>query len=213
MKKNWLLVCICLYALCLTGCIDIVQHITRQTDGTERIIICVTIPKVLIEKIAEMHDLPADSDAIADMLAEGNMSDYDQFSATTAQINNEASIGWLVDMNIDYKDEHTQKAINECSIDFIPKYEKGKMILYFKPSTSGLTDGYMENEELEVLLTIGKYRLFVSKTSMPSLSKVVVKTEEKPTDIGYLDLYDQYLIEIPIKFLFSGKIRSIELYR
>lgn len=196
----------------MIGCIDITQHITRQTDGTDRVTICVTIPKALIEKIAKIHDKPIDDEQLSDMQDEFGVSDYDRFSAKKVIVNNEASFGYLIMMNLDYTDEDTQQAVNAGTSNFIPKYEKEKITISLTSSTTDLAAGYSDNEEISVFLSMCKYRLLVEKTSMPSLSKVVLKTKEKPIKIDYLDLYDQYLIEIPIIALLGGATR-IELCR
>ena len=47
---------------------------------------------------------------------------------------------------------------------------------------------------------------------MPTVGRVFVKTAHHSMEMTYLDLYDEYLIEIPISFLFQDAV-TIELYR
>ena len=49
MKKKALWVCIGLCCLSLTGCLDIVQHITRKSDGTVQNTISITVAKAMLE--------------------------------------------------------------------------------------------------------------------------------------------------------------------
>ena len=55
MKKISLLLCIGLCCLSLTGCIDIVQHITRKSDGTEQNPISSTVTTAVLELFASMQ--------------------------------------------------------------------------------------------------------------------------------------------------------------
>ena len=59
MKKIALLICIGSCCLSLTGCIDIVQHITRKSDGTEQNTISITVAKAMIEMASAMQGEPS----------------------------------------------------------------------------------------------------------------------------------------------------------
>ena len=65
---------------------------------------------------------------------------------------------------------------------------------------------------VQLFLATSKYRLLVSKACMPSISKVILKESKKSTEVSYLDLYDEYLIDIPIITLLKDKI-TIEIYQ
>ena len=139
------------------------------------------------------------------------MEEYEQFGAKITKINDQVNAGYLIDMNLNYKDKNTLKAINTENIDFIPKYEKKKMTIYvgsLKDDESSQTD----NEMFQLFLASSKYRLLISKSCMPSISKVILKESKKSTEVSYLDLYDEYLIEIPITALLKNKI-TVEIYQ
>ncbi|UTC43213.1 hypothetical protein [Treponema sp. OMZ 857] len=212
MKKITLLICIGLCCLSLTGCIDIVQHITRKSDGTEQNTISITVTKAVIEMLASMQGNPSIN--YDELFAEFNTSDmeeYEQFGAKMTKINDQVNAGYLIDMNINYKDKDILKAINAEDIDLIPKYGKKKMTIYVG---SLQDDDYSktDNEMLQLFLASSKYRLLISKTCMPSIKRVLLKTAKKSTEVGYLDLYDEYMIDIPIILLLTDKA-TIEIYQ
>ena len=212
MKKISLLLCIGLCCLSLTGCIDIVQHITRKTDGTEQNTISIMVTKAVIELFASMQgNRTVNYDELFTEFNTSDMKEYEQFGAKMTKINDQVNAGYLIDMNIDYKDKNVLKAINAEDIDFIPKYAKNKMMIYagsLKDDDSLQTD----NEMLQLFLASSKYRLLISKSCMPSISKILLKKAKKSTEVSYIDLYDEYLIDIPIMLLLTDKT-TIEIYQ
>lgn len=212
MKKISLLLCIGLCCLSLTGCIDIVQHITRKSDGTEQNTISITVTKAVLELFASMQgNTSLNYDELFDEFNTSDMKEYEQFGAKMTKINDQVNAGYLIDMNIDYKDKNVLKAINAEDIDFIPKYAKNKMMIYagsLKDDDSLQTD----NEMLQLFLASSKYRLLISKSCMPSISKILLKKTKKSTEVSYIDLYDEYLIDIPIMLLLTDKT-TIEIYQ
>ena len=212
MKKITLLLCIGLYCLSLTGCVDIVQHITRKTDGTEQNTISIMVTKAVIELFASMQgNRTVNYDELFTEFNTSDMKEYEQFGAKMTKINDQVNAGYLIDMNIDYKDKDVLKAINAENIDFIPKYAKKKMTIYIG-SMQDKSALQTQNEVLQLFLASSKYRLLISKTCMPSISKVLLKMSKQSVEVSYLDLYDEYLIDIPIAFLLTDKI-TVELYQ
>ena len=51
----------------------------------------------------------------------------------------------------------------------------------------------------------------ISKSCIKNISKVVLKNDKEKLDYNFLDLYDQFLIEIPIPILFSERV-VLEIY-
>lgn len=213
MKKIGLGICIGLYCLSLTGCLDIVQHITRKSDGTDQNTISITVAKAMIETAAAIQgDSSVNYD---DLFAEFNASDikeYEQFGAKITKINDQVNAGYLIDMNLNYKDKNTLKAINAEDIDFIPRYTKKKMTIYIGSLQQESDSLQTDNEMVQLFLATSKYRLLISKSCMPSISKVILKESKKSTEVGYLDLYDEYMIDIPIAVLLKEKI-TVEIYQ
>jgi hypothetical protein len=71
---------------------------------------------------------------------------------------------------------------------------------------SGSTDG---NAMAAAFLATGKYRLAISKKCIANIERVTIKTNEGETDINFLDLYDEYLVEVPIPIIFMSAIDLI----
>ena len=212
MKKIGLGICIGLCCLSLTGCIDIVQHITRKSDGTDQNTISLTIAKAMLEMAASMQgNSSVNYDELFTEFNASDMKEYEQFGAKITKINDQVNVGYLIDMNINYKDKDILKAINAEDIDFIPKYTKKKMTIY-AGSLQDDDSSQTGNEMAQLFLATSKYRLLISKSCMPSISKVILKESKKSTEISYLDLYDEYLIEIPIMRLLKNKI-TVEIHQ
>ncbi|EPF28913.1 hypothetical protein C5N99_05900 [Treponema medium] len=212
MKKIGLGICIGLCCLSLTGCIDIVQHITRKSDGTDQNTISLTIAKAMLEMAASMQgNSSVNYDELFTEFNASDMKEYEQFGAKITKINDQVNVGYLIDMNINYKDKDILKAINAEDIDFIPKYTKKKMTIYVG-SLQDDDSSQTGNEMAQLFLATSKYRLLISKSCMPSISKVILKESKKSTEISYLDLYDEYLIEIPIMRLLKNKI-TVEIHQ
>ena len=212
MKKIALLICIGSCCLSLTGCIDIVQHITRKSDGTEQNTISITVAKAMIEMASAMQGEPSvNYDALFNEFNTSDMEEYEQFGAKITKINDQVNAGYLIDMNLNYKDKDVLKAINAEDIDFIPKYGKKKMTIYVG-SLQDDDSSKSDNEMAQLFLATSKYRLLVSKSCLPSISKVLLKEAKNSTEISWFDLYDEYMIDIPMAMLLKNKT-TIEIYQ
>lgn len=211
MKKSWLFLCIGLLCFSFTGCIDIVHHISRKSDGTEQNTIKITIAKALFEMVSSISGEDANYDSFFDeyKLDETDIDEYNRFSAQVSKINTEFDIGYLVNININYNDKEIAGFLKNEHIDFIPQYGKNMMKIHI--ASSDKADTEFEQEAL-LLMASGKYRLFVSKSCMPSISTGIIKNAKGTFEVNPLDLNTEYLIEIPITFLLMGDI-DIKLYR
>jgi hypothetical protein len=58
-------------------------------------------------------------------------------------------------------------------------------------------------------LAAGKYRLAISKKCVANIERVTIKTDKEEEDISFLDLYDEYLVEIPMPIIFMSEIDLI----
>ena len=213
MKKLVLWMCIGLCCLSLTGCVDIVQHITRKSDGTDQNTISITVAKATLDMAMAMQG--ESSVNYDEFFAEFDLSDmdeYGQFGAKITKINDQVNAGYLIDMNLNYTDKDTIKAINAEDIDFIPKYAKKKMSIYVGSLQQDNDSLKTDDEMMQLFLATSKYRLLISKSCIPSISKVILKKAKKSAPVSYLDLYDEYLIEIPIMSLLKDEV-TVEIYQ
>ena len=215
MKKILLYVCLFFCSLMLTSCIDVVQHITRKSDGTEKNIISITFSKAIFEMAKAMQGdsfSPNDDDFFKELGGTDSLNS-DGFSATRSKIDNEFSAGYLIDMDINYKDKAIkEKVLSNIEAEGLPVhvYDKDKIVINLGFLHNNATS---KNDEMgQAFLASAKYRLLLSKTCMPKLSKVVLKFRSGEMNMAYEDFYDEYLIEIPILLLVEKQC-TMELYQ
>jgi hypothetical protein len=196
--------------LSLSGCIDIFQHITKDSNGIDKNTIKVTVSKTVF---AMANGLSGSSDNIdyEELFNESNnidVKEYDQFNANVKTVNDTMDVGYLVEMNIDYRDRNMINKINSSDISFIPKYNGSNITIHIDciGGDSGSAD---DNAMAAAFLATGKYRLAISKKCIANVDRVIIKTNEGETDINFLDLYDEYLVEIPIPIIFISAIDVI----
>lgn len=217
MKKVFLYVCLLLCSLSFVCCVDVVQHITRKSDGTEKNIVSFTFSKSVFEMAKAMggDSSSFDYDDLFGEFGDGDLLEYDGFSANVTKIDNDFSIGCVVDMDIDYRNKNIQEKLSEdldtASLP-IPRYERNKMVIYLGFLNEKNTASSSDSEMGLAFLASAVYRLLVSKKCMPRISNVLLKSAEKNMYMSYTDLYDEYLIEIPIPLLIAEKC-TIELYQ
>lgn len=202
--------CAGLFCLSLMSCIDIVQHITRNEDGSDQNIICLAVSKDLCES-ASGYTGYGDSFNYEEFLAQefdslaSAMAEYHPIDVQVSPISDEVHLGYFVNMNINYKDRRVQKLLKSGELDFLPVYKKNMMSIRIgSMSDSDFTD--------PMLLSLCRYRLLVSKSCMPTVRTVVLRSENNSLPIPFFDLHDEYLIEAPFSLLVNENV-SVELYR
>jgi hypothetical protein len=207
MKKLVIFSMIFILCFILSGCIDIFQHITKDGNGIDKNTIKVTVSKTVFAMANSLSDSSEDID-YEKLFNESNnidIRDYNQFNAIITTLNDTMDVGYLVDMNIDYRDRNTLNAINRSNTSFIPKYNGRNIIVHIDRlgEDSGSTD---DNAMAAAFLATGKYRLAISKKCIANVERITIKNNEGETGINFLDLYDEYLVEIPIPIIFMSAV-------
>jgi hypothetical protein len=92
-------------SLVLSSCIDIFQHITKDGNGIDKNTIKVTVSKAVF---AMANGLSGAGDNIdyEELFNESNnidIKEYNQFNAIVKNVNDTMDVGYLVEMNIDYR--------------------------------------------------------------------------------------------------------------
>jgi hypothetical protein len=191
----------------LTGCFDIYQHITRDRNGIEHNTIKLTVSKTVLEMAGSMSGEKIDYDKwLGENGGEMNLDDYAEFSASIEKVNDPLDFGFLIKMSFDYRNKDVLDKINKTDASFIPKYVKNSMVI---PIASLGNGDSSDNEMALVFLSTAKYRLSVSKNIVGSIAKVVIEKDNQQSEIAYLDLNDEYLVEIPIPLIMDGNIKLI----
>ncbi|MDR1031446.1 MAG: hypothetical protein LBL76_11325 [Treponema sp.] len=210
MKKMPLVLIMFILCIGLSGCIDIFQHITKDGSGIHRNTIKVTVSKTIFAMANGFSGSGEDIDyeKLFDESTPLDVKEYSPFNATVKTVNDTMDIGYLVDMNIDYQDRNTVNKINRSNTSFIPKYN-GKHIIIPIACLGGDADPSDDNAMTAAFLATGKYRLAISKKCITNIERIMIKTAEGETDSDFLDLYDEYLVEIPIPIIFMNDIDLI----
>jgi hypothetical protein len=211
MKKIVVLLMILVPSLVLSSCIDIFQHLTRDTNSLERNTIRVTVSKTIFAMAKGLSGSDnIDYEKLFDEsdLNTMDMNEYNQFGVNIKKINDLMDIGFLLTMNIDYRDRNLVNKINRANINFIPKYN-GKNIIIHIDFLNGKYSSSDDNAMAAAFLATGKYRLAVNKKCIADIGKVTIKANNTETEINFLDLYDEYLIEIPLPIIMMSAIDLI----
>jgi hypothetical protein len=196
----------------LSSCIDIFQHITKDNNDIDQNQIKFTVSKTIFamangfsgsnEKI-DYEKLFDESE-----MNTVDMNKYEQFSATVSKVNDIMDIGYLIDMNINYRDRNTVNRINSTNTSFIPKYDGKNMIIHVD-AIGDSSSSSADNGMAAAFLATGKYRLLLDKKCISNIQKVIIKTSEGETETSFLDLHTEYLIEIPIPVIYMTDIDLI----
>ena len=211
MKKPHLFLVIAL-CLGLSGCIDIFQYITKDTDGVDKNTIKVTISKVLLALADSFSDSTGSVDyeeLFDELFADSELKaldvhNYTQYGAAVKRVNDAVDVGFMIEMNLDYRDRDTVNKINRDDTSFIPKYNGKNITLHIDCIGDGAS--VEENEMASAFLSAGKYRLMISKKCIAAVDKVTLKTPRGETEISCLELYDGYLVEVPISLIFISDV-------
>ena len=108
-------------------------------------------------------------------------------------------------MNIDYLDRNVVDKIDRINTSFIPKYNGRNMIIHVD-FLNGKYDSSSDNAMAAAFLATGKYRLLISKKCVADINKVTVRSKNDEAEINFSDLYDEYLIEIPLPLIMVSAI-------
>jgi hypothetical protein len=212
MKKLPSLLFVFLIGLMLSSCIDIFQHITKDNNGNERSTIKVTVSKTVFAMANSFSGSEKDFD-YEKLFDESEMNtvdvnEYRQFGATVKRVNDTMDIGYLVDMSMNYRDRNTIAKINSDNLSFIHKYNGKNIIIHIDCLGDGAGSSD-DNAMAAAFLATGKYRLAINKKCINNVDKVTIKTREGEAEIHFLDIFDEYLVEIPIPLIFMSDMDLI----
>jgi hypothetical protein len=194
MKKIPFVLIISAFCFVLSGCMDVFQHFTVDAAGTYHNAVKITVSKSIFELAQAFGETEETADY--DSLFEGSLDEgeYAEFGAAVTKINDASDVGLLIEMTLDYKDRATVDRLKNGDIDFIPQYDQKNLVIHIGQSNAAL-DG--ENEMVGAFLGAAKYRLVVSKKCI-IINRAALKVNGKEIFVSFLDLQDEYLIEVPL---------------
>jgi len=212
MKKLYSISLIFILCFTLSGCFDIFQYITRDNDGIDKITVRATVSKGFFAMIYGLSGSTDDID-YDELFDESDMytfdiDNYSQYGAVMERINDVSEFGLQLRMNINYRDQNTIDRINSTSQSFIPRYNDNGITIRID-RIGNVASSSEENVMTAVFLASGRYRLMISKRCIENIDRAVIKTIEDEAEINFIDLYDKYLLEIPIPLLIMDDIDLI----
>jgi hypothetical protein len=205
--KKIIFYCILVFlSVSLSGCIDIFQHIARLDNGQDRHTIKIGFSKAILEMAASFGEDDADFDSWLPADADDFGNEYKQFNGKAEVLNNETEFGYILNMDISYNREVVDSIIREKP-SFVPLYTKDGMSLEIQALGND-----SENVEYGALfLSMGHYRLSVSKRCLASVSRVTITKGGQESPLSFLDFGDSYFVEIPMPLLIEDNT-IVKLY-
>jgi hypothetical protein len=207
--KKLLLILVVSECLLLTSCIDILQHITVDKNGIELNTIQFTVSKAIFEFANKMNENqePIDYDKYFSNNSDLSSLEKNKYCSSISKINTVLDYGYTIKMRIDRKNKETMNSIEKEKIGFIP-IKKGKSYIF---DFSSMNDSSSKNQEDNgmqyALLSTAKYKLLISKKMISDIKKLYLVSGSNETEYSYVDLDDEYLVEIPIIIMIQGQIQ------
>lgn len=195
--------------LILSGCIDVYQHIKRNSNGNTDLYIQFTLSKPLMAMASSFSDDEDSFDYNQWLDKDNNLSTFSSNGfpiIEQGKIDTETDFGFFVKTSYNLSQNKNIKG----DTNFIPLQSGSKTVFYLNLKSSSEGDSIKENTQIvNALLSSAKYRLTISKTFLKNISKVYLEDDEIIRKISFVDLTDEYLIEIPMIYLLDNNTQLI----
>lgn len=197
-RKNFFLLLFFILPLIFTSCVDVVQTIDFK-NGNYQIGYRITMTKAFLEMSGENPE-----NCFSD-------EDFDDFpeEVTLKKINTSTDIGYGFDISISPKTTDETK-------EFLPKVLKDgrieiPLILSDELSESQNSDYDPETKAIsEAMLSSAKWRVFVTKNLLPSISKAYLENEYGTQNVDFFEVGDVFVISIPFVLIKEETFLRIE---
>jgi hypothetical protein len=167
-----------LSVLVLVGCLDIYEHLSKEANGNINIYLKLSIAKSLLSMANSGPDTATVNPF--DSIAGPNGSEItkeitDVLKGTLTKVDTELETGVAIQLSLNMKSKDVQSYLESGGVPLVPRIDDEKIVFSFSnPSSSSKEDNQMGM----VLLSSYKYRLTISKSVCPMVSKVVLSTDE-----------------------------------
>ena len=203
-----------LSVLVLVGCLDIYEHLSKEANGNINIYLKLSIAKSLLSLANSGSDTATVNPF--DSIAGPNGSEItkeitDVLKGTLTKVDTELETGVAIQLSLNMKSKDVQSYLESGGVPLVPRIDDEKIVFSFSnPSSSSKEDNQMG----VALLSSYKYRLTISKSVCPTVSKVVLSTDEIDYKPQIVSLPDMFLIEIPLSYLMkSSQKTELIVYR
>jgi hypothetical protein len=190
--------------LLLSGCIDIYQHVSLGTKGETNIYTRLTVSKAIMAMSSRMSGNTAAPD-FDQLMPDGDWSAKEGFSdlgrVETGKINTDTDFGMYYKASVNYRNQTVLDKWHASEVNFFPFVENGKLSI--KTSFPNQTD-QSSNAMAAAFLSTAKYIVTIDKRVCPSLKTATVTVGDVETDVGLVDVGDEYFCSIPLGLLFYG---------
>jgi hypothetical protein len=197
-----------LSVLALFGCLDIYEHVSKEANGNINVYLKLTVAKSLLS-IANSGSDTANANPF-DSITGPNGSEItkeitDVFKGTLTKVDTELETGMAMQLSLNMKSKDVQSYLQSDDVPLLPKIDDEKIVFSFSNPSSSSTE---DNQMGMALLSSYKFRLTISKSVCPRVSKVVLATDEFDYKPQIISLPDMFLIEIPLSYLMKSSQKT-----
>ena len=181
MKRFFYTLSLVFISVSLIGCLEIFEYITVDGDKVN-ITMNITLSKAMMETLESMDEGSSQSEYDYEDLNEDEIKKVFPYEVKINKVNTTTDFGYNVSSSLEIKD---MENLNYEDNPYLP-IKKGKSYyMSFADTSSDSVPAY-------------RYRLVVSKTYIKNIKKVILKLDYESIDVGFYDLGDAYLIDIPV---------------
>ncbi|MDR2471364.1 MAG: hypothetical protein LBD09_04570 [Treponema sp.] len=218
----------CALCLGLSGCFNVFHYVTRLDNGADRHILKLTFRNQTenVEQWTETEEMEEMVQYMREFFLDPHS--LEKYGARISQAANDVESNYLVSMDLQYN-KKTMDSILAENPAFIPRYTRTGITVPLPAMARRL------NDDGASFLAPGFYRLVISKRCMAELRRAELTRRDGavpampedmlPDSLGLLglpdlpdpmgltvvDLGDQYLVEVPLVYLFAD-YRYLKLY-
>jgi len=197
------------------GCLDICEHITRDSDGRVCVYIKVGLSKAMIDLAQDLNESASDPfedvDLGQDELVEGLPEGVD---ASVERIDNDIESGFAITATYPAAvSASLALTAGEGEAPFFPIESERSVRIRFPESEADREQPDEENPFEKGMMQSFKYRLTIGKAFMKTVSRVTVSTADGEREAAFVSLPDLYLVEIPIAVLLGEGGADVTLHR
>lgn len=185
---------------CFTGCIDIYQHISKNKTGKTDMYLQISFSKALV---AMANGFSGDQESFdyKDWLDNnGGFSSLDTAGIPNLEkgkIDSETDFGYFI--RASYPAQRNE--VNQDA-SFFPQQIGNKIVICLNFKSDSEDDQNSESNQMaNAMLSSAKYRLSISKSYAPKVSKITLEDDDIIRKINFTDMSDEYLVDIPIMYL------------
>lgn len=195
------LACLLVIMVLFAGCIDVMEHISKEKDGRINVYFKVAAAKSIFQ-MAGGKSADANANPCKDISNFANKyfpKIEKELPAKLIEIDTENECGLALELTVDPNSAAAKSMAESLQTPIIPIITGNQIILRFPGEAR-----QPENKIGTVLLSSFKYRLSISRSVLESVSKAVFSTPEIDYKPQVVTLPDQIFIEIPISYIFAG---------